>query len=822
MGTLFQDVRYGVRMLVKSPGFTAVAIITLALGIGINTAIFTVVNAVLLEPLPFRDPSRLVLIKEVLPKFSNRPMDVPAPDVLTYQAQNHSFEAVAGYRPDRYELSGGSGVPVSVLGVRSTAALMKVLGVNPQLGRNFTAAEDTSGQKVVLISYGLWQGRLGGDPHVLGRTLNLDRVPYTIVGVMPQWFEFPLSSTGEHARHSEIWVPMSFNKHELEDVGDNFDYRVIARLKSGVTIEQATDDVGRIARGILETFPPEMRGDLTLLGVALPLREQVVGGVRALLYLLLGAVGCVLLIACANVANLLLARTVRRGREIAIRLALGATATRVMLQLLAESVLLAVLGGVAGLLLAFWGTELLVRLIPAGIPLVHPISVSLPVLGFTAALAGVTGILFGLVPALAAARTDVNDALKESARSSGSLQHRRLRSIVVVAEVALAMALLAGAGLLLRSFDHVRRTNPGFDPQHLITASFRLPAVGTYRQVTGVYSDPTSVRNFYTTLLERLARLPGVASVSASTDLPLEMSWSHVFSIEGYTPPRGERLNIDSHSVVFGDYFRTLGIPLLRGRVFNDNDYRGKESIVIISESIAQRFLPKQDPIGKRLKWGPPQSDSPWLTIVGVVADVKQGRLDEATLPHTYTPYPAAPWLGNVELRTVGDPSLIATELRKTFAELDPQLAISDVRTMDQVIAESNGSRKATMFLLIVFAGSALLLAAVGIYGVIAHTVAQRTHEIGIRMTLGATRMDILHMVLRSGLLLGMLGTLVGGVAAVALSRVLKGMLFEVKPADPLTFAAVATLLVAVALLASYIPARRATKVDPMVALRYE
>lgn len=615
---------------------------------------------------------------------------------------------------------------------------------------------------------------------------------------------------------------MSFTRHELEDYGDNFDYGVIGRLKPGVTRQQADEDVRGIAQQILASFPPKIRGDLTLIAATVPLREQVVGGVRKLLLLLLGAVACVLLIACANVANLLLARAAGRRREVAIRLALGATRTRLIAQMLVESVMLASLGALAGLLVAMQGTDLLVRIIPAGIPLVHAITVSLPVLLFTVALTLVTGVLFGLAPAIVSARIGVNEAVKEEGGRGGDVRHRRLSSAVVVAEMALAMLLLAGAGLLLRSFEHVRRTDPGFAPEHVLTASFRLPAVGTVRAVTTPYGNPAYARNFYETLLQRLAQLPRVTNVAASTDLPLETSWNHVFSIEGYTPLPGAQLNLCAHSVIFGDYFRTLGIPLLRGRTFDQQDYTDKEKIVIVSESLARRFFPQQDPIGKRLKWGPPQSNSPWLTIVGVVGDVKQGPLDEQTLPHTYTPYPAAPWLGTVALRTSGDPVQLASAMRQAIWKLDPQLAIADVRSMQQVITTSTAARKATMFLLLLFAASALLLATVGIYGVIAHAVAQRTHEIGVRVTLGASPSNILTLVLRSGLLLAGEGVIAGGIAALGLTRFIKSLLFEVRPGDPLTLSAVAMLLIAVAALASYLPARRATRVHPMVALRNE
>jgi putative ABC transport system permease protein len=815
MGQFTQDLRYGVRMLGKSPGFTAVAVLALALGVGANTAIFSVVNTVLLRPLPFKDSGRLVLLQEGIPKLGVRAIPVCAPDVLDYERQNHVFEELGAFRTTSYDLS-GLGEAERVRAARVSAGLFPLLGVQPALGRVFAREEDQPGHLVAVLSDGLWR-RFGADPGVVGRTVALDRKPYTIIGVMPPRFEFPLRGPQFHSEPAELWLPMAFTPEELRVRGDNFNNSVIARLKPGVTLARANADVMAIARRIQELFPPDVRKDFNLEASVVPYREQVVGGVRTLLLVLLGAVGFVVLIACANVANLLLTRAAARQKEIAIRTALGASRLRLVCQLLSESALLALLGGALGLLLAYWGTDLLVAVIPGSIPRSQEIAVDLQVLGFTLALSLATGLVFGAGPAVAATRTRVNETLKEGGRGSAAGVHRsRLHGALIISEVALALVLLAGAGLLVRSFIHLRETDPGFRPQQVLTMSVSL--------APSKYAQPEQVRAFFQRLLERLQSQPGVKAVGAGTDLPLEGSWLRAFSAEDRPEPEAGKFPVIYHTAVRGDYFEALGIPLKRGRYFSEQERPEAPCEVVLSESMARRFWPGEDPIGKRLKWGARQTETPWLAVVGVVGDVKQAALEVETQPHTYEPYWQAEhrrtW--QIAVRAAMAPSALTSAVRAQVRALDPEQPVTRVRTMEQVISTSMAPRRLNMFLLVVFASAATLLAAIGIYGVMAYSVTQRTHEIGVRMALGARRGDVLRMVIRQGMTLVLIGVGIGLGGALALTRVLASFLYGVKPTDPLTFAAVSVLLAAVALLADYIPARRATRVDPMIALRYE
>jgi putative ABC transport system permease protein len=546
-----------------------------------------------------------------------------------------------------------------------------------------------------------------------------------------------------------------------------------------------------------------------------------VGSVRTLLLILVGAVGFVLLIACANVANLLLTRSAERQKEIAIRVALGAGRLRLLRQFLAESVMLALVGGALGLLVAKWGADVLVALAPPNIPRAKEASLDLAVLGFTLALSLLTGLIFGTAPALAASRTDLNETLKEGGRRSALAPHQRLRGVLVVAEVSLALVLLISAGLLIKSFVRCRETDPGFQPQQVLTMSLALP--------DSTYKHAGEIRSFYRQLIERVESLPGVRAVGASTDLPMEGGWTKIFTPEGYQPAAGENLHVCSHSVILGDYLRSLGVPLLRGRLFDERDRPGSPPVVIVSKSIAERFWPNRDPIGQRLKWGLPQSPDPWLTIIGVVGEVKQGALDQPTRPHTYEP-----WLQaddqmvmfasslNLAVRATADPTTLSGMVRAQVWSLDKRLAVADVKTMDQIVDESIAPRRFNTFLLLVFAAVSVFLAAVGIYGVISYSVAQRTHEIGVRMALGAGRSDVVGLVVRQGMALTLVGVAIGLAAAFAVTRLMSSLLYGVRPDDPVTFGGVALLSVGVAFAACYVPARRATKVDPMVALRYE
>lgn len=816
MSGLGQDVRYALRQLRRNPGFTAIAVLTLALGIGANSAIFSVVDAVVLHPLPYRDPTQLVLVKERIPMASSEPIPVCAPDVVQMQRENQVFTGAAAFVGWAFDLSGQT-APQRVLAERVNSNLFSVLGAEPVIGRTFTADEDQPGHLVATLSYGLWQQRFGADAHILGQTITLDRRLYTVVGVMPPSFVFPLPGMMQ-GQPADVFVPMAFTHEELSAIGDNFNFSMIARLKAGVSLAQANSDLMAIAHRIVETYPAEFRNSAKLEALALPLTNQVVGNAKTLLFLLLGAVGFVLLIACANVANLLLSRAADRQRELAVRRALGAKTLQLFRQWTIESMLLAAIGAALGLALAFWTTKTLVHLIPAIIPRANEIAVNLPVLAFTLALTLITGLIFGVVPAFAAERTALTDALKEGGRSAvQGPKHHRMRAILVVSEIALSMVLLVGAGLLVRSFQRVLETDAGVQSEHVLTASLSLPAAQ--------YADAKQVRTFYRDLVSRLEQLPGLKTAGASTDLPLEGSWLEIFTPEGYQAPPGAGLNTCYNSAIVGSYLQTIGVPLIRGRFFTEDDKIDSTPVMIVSQSLAQRYWPNQDPIGKRIKQGPPESKDPWITIVGVVGNVKQGSLDKETAPHTYRPFAQydVPATGlNVAVRAVGDPSGIGSELRVAVWGLDRELAVARVRTLNDVIHESTASRRFTLLLLAAFAVLAVVLAAIGIYGVIAYSVVRRTHEIGIRLALGAHGRDVLRMVVGQGLRLAIIGMVIGATAAFFLTRLLTSLLFEIRPTDPVTFAGGMLFLASIAMLASYIPGRRAAKVDPLEALRYE
>jgi putative ABC transport system permease protein len=813
---LVQDLRYALRQLRKSPGFTAVAVITLALGIGANTAIFSVVDAVVLRPLGFTDPDQLVLVKELIPKASPDPIPVSAPDVIQLQHSRDIFRGVAAFVGVGFELSGRT-KPERVIGERVNANLFSLLGIAPLLGRTFTTEEDQPGRRVAMLSYALWQRQFGSNGNIIGQTVSLNRQPYIIIGVLPKTCEFPLPGMMQ-GNAADVFVPMAFTKDELTDIGDNFNFSVLARLDRGISLQRANAELDAISDRILETYPAQFRNAIQLKVLALPLANQIVGDAKKPLFVLLGAVGFVLLIACANIASLLLSRVADRQREIAMRRALGASSLQIVRQLTVESLSLAVIGAALGLLLAVWATKALVPLIPADVPRVHDIALNLPVLVFTVLLTLTTSLIFGLFPAIAASRTRLIGALKEGGYSAvQGLQHHCMRALIVTAEIALSLVLLVGAGLLVRSFQRVLETRTGVQSEHILTASLDLPSVQ--------YSQDQQVRSFYRELMSRLEHSPGVEMAGASTDLPLEGGWIEIFTPEGYQPPPGAGLNTCYNSEILGNYLQTLGVPLIRGRYFNDQDRLDSLPVLLVSESLAKRYWPGQDPIGKRLKQGPPESSDPWLTIVGVVGDVKQNSLDTATAPHTYRPYsqyetPARSL--NLAIRAIGAPATLASELSTAIWNLDPELAVAETRTLDQIIHKSTAGRRFNLFLLAVFASLALLLASVGIYGVIAYAVIRRTHEIGIRLALGAHRRDVLRLIVFQGLRLIALGVAIGTLASLALTRLLTSLLYQVQPSDPVAFVCGIGLLVAIAILASYIPARRVAKVDPMVALRYE
>jgi putative ABC transport system permease protein len=819
---LIQDLRYGARMFRKSPGFTAVAVLTLALGIGANTAIFSVVNAVLLSPLPYTDANRLMLVKEVLPNTGPEPFNVSGPDISQIEKLNHVFEGVGGFRVWTYEFF-GKGEPDRVVADRVNSSLFDVLGVQPIMGRAFTPQEEQFGHQVVILSYGLWQRQFGGERDILGQTVSLDRKPYTIVGVMPQSFVFPLPGMLQGVA-ADLWVPLGLSKEELADFGDNFSYTVVGRLKPTVHPSQVNADLQLVAQGVLHTYEVwaseahmSPMGDFRLGMVSMPMRDEVIGPLKPMLMMLLGAVGFVLLIACVNVANLLMMRAVGRQKEMAVRLAIGAGRFRLVRQFLVEGMLLAFTGGGLGLVFAVWVKQALAVRMPANIPQFHAVELDWRVLLFSFLLATMAGLAFSVWPILWASRTDFNPSLQESGRgNSQGPDHQRVRAAFVVIEVALSVMLLVGAGLLVRSFQRVLNTNPGFRPENVLTASIDLPPAE--------YSRDSQVDSFYRQLMETLRHAPGIAAAAGSTDLPLLGGWTHAFTAEGYQPPLPSGLSLCNHSVIYGDYLQTMGIPLLRGRYFTEQDGPKSTHVLIVSESLAKKYWPGQDPLGKRLKWGPPDSQDPWLTVVGVVGDVKQGALDAATDPHTYEPYAQLGSMPSLRIAVRGqaDPASLTAEVRSAVWGLDRQLALGSVRTMDQVISRSTESRRFNLSLLSSFAALALILAAIGIYAVLAYSVTKRTHEIGVRMALGARGGDVLRLVLGQGLRVTAIGIVFGVAGALGLTRFLRSLLYEVQSTDPPTFAAVLLLLVVVSVAASYLPARRAARVDPMVALRYE
>ena len=814
MGTLIQDVRYGLRVLVKNPGFTAVAVITLALGIGANTAVFSVVNAVLLTPLPYKDAGRLVVVWDRNPERGWYRNIVSAANFVDWRKQNHVFTQMAAIDPQRtFNLTGG-GEPEEVWGEQVTTNLFSLLGVRPVLGRDFLPEEDKpGGPRVVILSYGVWQRRYGGDASLVGKQISLNNDSYTVVGIMPADFYFP--PFWRELIRVELWVPgLDLSNPVRTDHADV----ALARLKPGVSPTQAQAEMDTIARGIQQQYPEDKGWGVGLVA----LREQAVGDTRPALLVLFGAVGFVLLIACANVANLMLARATTREKEVAIRTALGAKRTRLIRQFLTESLVLATLGGALGLLLAAWSVQILVALSPKGAlglggAGVDNVAISGGVLAFTIAAAVATGIAFGVAPALAVSKPDLNQSLKEGGRSSGDGSRRnRLRSALVVWEFALALVLLVGAGLMIKTLVRLGQVDLGFNPQNVLT--MRIALLGSR------YKEPGAQAEFFKQLLERMKSLPGVRWASVSRGLPVE-GWNGMGFVteENPSPPPNEEP--DANYLVIGpDYFRVMGIPLLEGRLFTDQDTNESARVVIVNEKLARKQWPGQDPIGRRLRMDG-NNNSPWLTVVGVAGNVKTQWPYPEFLSELYVPYTQYPWLlspRHLIVRTVSNPTGLATAIAHEVKALDKVQPVSDIRFLDQLVAEAVAQQRFAMVVLGAFASLALVLAAVGIYGVMAYSVTQRTHEIGLRMALGAQPGDVLSLVVGRGLILTLVGVGAGLAGALALTRFLSSLLYEVRPTDFGTFAAVSLLLIGVALLASYIPARRATKVDPMVALRYE
>jgi putative ABC transport system permease protein len=800
---MFQDLRFGLRMLLKHPGFTSIAVLTLALGIGANTAIFSVVNAVLLRPLPFAEPERLLWVGGW--SGADKGQGVTPADFLDYREQSRSFAQLAASVSDSIPMNlSGGGEPERLKGGMVTANYLDVFGIAPALGRTFSTEEDQPGRdRVVALSHALWERRFGGDPAILNKTIMLDGLTVTVIGVMPPRFQYPAGV--------EIWKPFGFPSAPGSPFRSREFHmlRPVARLKPGVTVAQAQADVGAIAARLQKLYPKTNAKQSLFLT---PLQERVVGNVRLTLFALLGAVGCVLLIACANVANLLLARAASRQKEIAVRAALGASRARVMRQLLTESMALAVLGGAGGALLAKWGVGLLAPISAASIPRADEIRVSAPVFGFTLAVSLLTGLLFGLAPAFQSSRVDLTDSLKESGRGAGGGgRKRRALNILVVGETALAAVLLIGAGLLVNSFVRLQQVRPGFDETNLLTAKIDLP---------NPYAQPEKKTQFFEQLQRRVAALPGVEAVGLVTELPLaHQSSDFQFKIEGRSTQNPEQTIHADIRGVNHDYFRAMRIPLLKGRFFAETEAHENAKLAIISDVLARRFFAGEDPIGKSIRLDLP--GEPPFEIIGVVGDVRHRGLDGDLRQTVYSPSLRLGF-SNLVIRTTNNPTSLAAAVRKEVAAIDPNQPVANIKTMEQWVSESVAEPRFRTLLLGVFSAVALLLALVGIYGVMSYAVTQRAHELGIRVALGARAGEVMKLVLGQGMKLAASGVAVGVLASFGLTRLIKGLLFGVDAADPLTFGSIALLLLSVALLSCYFPARRATKVDPIVALRQE
>ena len=821
MNTLLQDIRYAARMLLKNPGVTLIVIIALALGIGANTAIFSVVNAVLLRPLPYPESDRLIFLNEKSPVLDE--MSISYPNFTDWRAQNQTFEKMGVYNRASYNLT-GTGEAERIVTGQVSADLFSVLRVNAAYGRVFTNDEDKpGGAPVVVLSYPLWQRRFGGQTSILNQNITLNSKSYTVIGIMPATFAYP--------SRVEMWVPVGqlSDQASWQERGNHPGLYGVARLKPGATFEQADADMNNIAANLEKQYPDSNAANRVRLR---PLLEIFVVDVRRALWVIFGAVGCVLLIACANIANLLLARATARKKEMAIRTAVGASRWRIGRQLLTESVLLSLIGGTIGLALARWGVDLILYVSPDAIPRSREIGLDWKVLVFTIGISFLTGLIFGLIPAIQAGDVDVHETLKESGRGTSGRQW--LRSSLVVVEVATTLVLLIGAGLLIRSFYLLQKVNPGFSHEHLTSFSVSLPQKK--------YATEETRGSFYNRLLENIRALPGVESTAAASGLPLgNNGWQTSFVIDGRpTPPRDQTPLMEA-CLVTPDYFKAMNIPVLRGRVFNDRDDRshlaGRDlsklteveregagiNSVVIDEEFAKRYWPNEDPVGKRIRMGA-DPKAPVAEVLGVVGRVKMESLNQnSDRVQGYFAFNQVPLGGmTVVIKGASDANQLISSIRGAVRELDPNQPIYSVRTMDEIRAESVAPERLNLTLLSLFAGIALVLAIVGIYGVMSYSVTQRTHEIGIRMAVGARPLDVFKMILGHGMKLALIGVGIGLVGAFLLTRLMATMLFGVQPTDATTYGAISILLIVIALLACYLPGRRATKVEPTISLRYE
>ena len=808
-----RDIKYSFRRLLKSPGFTAVVILTLGLGIGANTAIFSVVNTVLLRPLAFREPDRLVTINHFYRSeaLNNLEAPVSAPGFRDYRDKTKSFDAVAVERGWAANLT-GTGDPERVPASRVSGDYFRVLGVAPQLGRTFGRDEDEPGKNsVVVLSDGLWKRVYGADRGIVGKTMQLNGQSFIILGVMPEGFRAFFNS------NADIWTPLALDAKQFDPANyTNESLNLTARLKPGVSVTQASAEMHAFADQVRRLYPNAVGPEWTL--KVKTLDELATGGVRPALLVLLGAVGFVLLIACANVANLLLARVTSRQKEVAIRTALGADRWALVRQLLTESVMLALAGGILGLGIAYWSVKTLVATVPS-IPRGSDVGIDSTVMAFTLGLSVITGLLFGVVPALHTSRASLHDTLKEGGRSgSADVSGRGLRRALVIGEVALALTLLIGAGLLIRSVARLQRVTPGFDPDRLLTFDLSLP--------NAKYPNDTIRQQFFESMIDRVSHVPGVVAVGGTTVIPFGGSWSTgSFEVEGYQAGPNQPGPWGDIRFVTADFFRTMRIPLIQGRAFDSRDQPNGQIVAIIDEEFVRKYYRGQNPIGKRITFGAPPGKQPeYINIVGVVAHTMHEALDAKPRIQLYLPYSQRPSFQNmsVAVRTTGDPLLMARPVRNAIHDVDKDMPLSNVKSMDQLLESSLGQRRLSMILLGAFSAIALLLASIGIYGVLAYSVTQRSRELGIRMALGAARGRVLRLVIGQGMALALVGIGIGLVGALALTRLLGTQLYSIKPTDPATFAGVSFLLAAIAFVATLVPALRATRVDPVVALREE
>jgi predicted permease len=813
MQTLWQDLRYGARMLVKNPVFTLIAVFTLALGIGANTAIFSVVYAVLLKPLPYHEPERLSLLWTKLDKIGLEQNWVSEPEVLDFREQAKLFEGFGVLFGGSFVLT-GAGEPEQLTGAQISTNFFSLLGTRLKAGRDFAPEEEKPGaSRVAILSHSFWQRRFGGEQSVIGSAIYLSGRPTVVVGILPANFALMIPTEAHVPANIDVWIPYAedYAKQDRHSHG----LTVIARMKPGVTLDQAQEEMKAIAARLYPLHYTNTGFEVKVV----PLHGDIVKKLRPALLVLLAAVGFVLLIACANVANLLLARAAAREKEIVVRAALGAGRIRLVRQLLTEGALLALLGGALGVAMAVWGVDALLALSPADLPRLDETSINIPVLVFTFAIAAMTGALFGLFPALQASKTNLTQSLKDGGRSvAGGVSSQRLRNTIVVAEIALSLVLLIGAGLLMRSFMRLTQVDPGFDAGNVLSVKLSLPRAK--------YKDGAASANFYQQLLEKIQTLPGVQSAAAISHLPLSNDyWGGTLTFEGVTA-NAERANLASFEVdqraISPDYFKTMKTPLLAGRFFTPQDIRhDMPRVAIIDETLARRLWPNASPLGRRLTFGRfPDKPETWIEIVGVVKHIRHHRLDADVREQVY--YPALFSGMTLAIRAKSDPLDMAGAVRGAVQSLDRDQPIYRIRTMEELMAGALAPARFTLLLLAVFAGVAAALAVVGIYGVMSRAVAQRTHEIGVRMALGAQRRDVLRLIIGQGMKLALLGVAIGLVAALLLTRLMRELLFSVSATDPLTFGLIALLLALVALVACYVPSRRATKVDPLVALKYE